>query len=85
MIVISRFKSVSLSPKVEDQIEKEISLALKSIKTVNNEFVVNNTVWYKARGKDKIKPCVVNSADFLSQTFQKQLNQTLGSWYILKI
>lgn len=59
-------------PEIDTVIERDITNALQSIVTTGNSFIVNDTPWFKFR-EGKVTPCVMNSANFLSKTFQTTL------------
>jgi hypothetical protein len=62
---------------IRDRITSDVTDALNSIRTVGNEFVVNDTPWYGPNG-GKVRPRVVNSADFLSRRFTGFLKDHRG-------
>lgn len=68
---------------IHDQIYSEIETALNAIKTVENKFVVNDTIWHWKNPAGKIKPTVVNSAKFVTGIFQSNL-KSQSNWIIEK-
>jgi len=57
-------------------IDTNVREALNAVLTVGNQFVVNtdSARWYMLRN-GKLKPCVMNRAEFISGTFQKRLRE----------
>jgi hypothetical protein len=56
-----------------DIILSDVDLALNCVKTTNDEFVVNDTIWYQQTPQGKITPSVVNSAKFITSVFQNAM------------
>ena len=56
---------------------QEVTAALESLVTVGSKFIVNDTKWYIDRNGVP-KPCVMNSAEFLSKRFQTTLRDQYG-------
>ncbi len=79
MKVIPR-RTPSLPDSVEHEAGLEVTAALESIITVGSEFIVNDTLWHIDRNGVP-KPCVMNSAEFLSKRFQTVLRDQYG-WRI---
>ncbi len=79
MKVISR-RAPSLPDSVKREAGQEITAALESLVTVGSKFIVNDTKWYIDRNGVP-KPCVMNSAEFLSKRFQATLRDQYG-WRI---
>lgn len=75
MIVHARSAPEIASPSIAERVRKDVTTALQSIKTDGDEFIINDTVCYMKRGgrRQKITPCVMNKADYLSRTFQNTL------------
>jgi hypothetical protein len=69
--------SETIPSLVTKSVVSDITAALDSIRTVDKEFIVNDTLWFWKNPKGKIKPSVVNSAKFITTQFQKYL-QDLG-------
>jgi hypothetical protein len=68
--------------KVEAQIRSEVEGALRAIRTRGSDFVVNDSIWFWQNPAGKIRPTVVNSAKFITGTFQRHL-ESIG-WEIEK-
>ena len=47
---------------------------LESITTINNRFIINDSLFYREQRPNKFTPCVVNSATYISSKFQAHLN-----------
>jgi len=78
MLIFSR-QEVPLAVETVSEITTVITGALKKITTTGDEFIVNDTVWYRRKRKGGVSSCVLNAAGFLSRTFQKNLEQ-FDSW-----
>lgn len=50
-----------------------VSEALNSITTIDKKFVVNDSLYFRKQRTKKITPCVMNSANFISKSFQANL------------
>jgi hypothetical protein len=59
--------------KVAARVTADITFSLQSIVNLNNNFVVNNTLWYFRNPKGQACPTVVNSATYISKKFQEAL------------
>lgn len=57
------------------RITNDVSAALQAITTLNDKFIVNDTVWYWVNQQGWVKPTVVNSALYLSETFEAELGR----------
>lgn len=53
---------------------KEVSAALNGVRTAGAKFIVNNTLWFALNDKQKITPCVMNNAGFISGNFLDALS-----------
>jgi hypothetical protein len=62
---------------VLNRITGDVTAALQSVRTAGDQFIVNDTIWYGFNGK-KIMPRVVNTADFISRTFERFLKEQRG-------
>jgi hypothetical protein len=58
---------------IRRKVDGDVRAALQSVITVGGKFVVNDSLWYGLDKRGKVKPRVVNSADFISRTFQRTL------------
>jgi hypothetical protein len=60
------------------RIKRDVTKALKSITTRGKRFIVNDTPCFMKRGgrSQKVTPCVMNAADFLSKRFQTTLHDS---------
>lgn len=76
---ITTRNSVSILPGIDSKINSAITGALNGITTHRDKFIVNDTEWFMETRKGKVRPCVVNSANYLSKTFQGNL-ASLSGW-----
>lgn len=65
----------SISESIRDRLTRDVTSALKSVKTVGDEFVVNDTLWFWRNPAGAIRPTVVNAAGYISKQFQNHLQQ----------
>jgi len=64
---------------IKSQIIEKIILSLNSIKTIDGKFIVNDTLCFRKQGRgNKITPCVMNSASYMSSAFQHALSLLPG-------
>lgn len=56
-------------------IQKNVTVALEQITTINNKFIINDSLYFRNQRTQKITPCVMNSATFISTAFQKNLSK----------
>jgi hypothetical protein len=73
MKIHDRAVPTGISNEILERIRSDVHFALNSIATVDGRFVVNDTAWFIKRGKGRITPCVMNSANFISKNFQNSL------------
>lgn len=59
----------------------EVAKSLNAIKTTDNCFKVNDTIWQWKNAKGNVTPTVVNSAKFITKIFQSDL-KTRSKWSI---
>lgn len=78
MKVICRAIPQDVPDAVARRVKRDITKALKSIATSGKRFVVNDTRCFMRRGgrSQRITPCVMNAADFLSKRFQQTLHES---------
>ena len=62
---------------LRDQVTNDVCDALRSVRTVGADFVVNDTIWY-GPSHGEMRARVVNTADFISQTFEAFLRDQRG-------
>lgn len=67
--------NASISVEIRDQIVQDVTMALSRIETIPGEFVVNDTLWFWKNPAGKVRPTVVNSAGYISKTFQNELEE----------
>src|SRR4051812_25015815 len=78
MQVDVRCTPAEVDAAVRDRVTKDVTEALKAVCTINNQFIVNPTVWYGVNDNGAVKPRVVNSAGFISKTFENYLKKVKG-------
>lgn len=70
---IKQRNTLELPLFVVEEIAHIIESSLNNITTVNEQFIVNDTIWYAKKRKGGVSPCVVNEAGFISKKFQSNL------------
>lgn len=63
----------SLGPGVVVRLVDEVTSALQSVVTLEDEFVINDTLWFWQNTRGAIRPTVVNSAHYITSNFQNAL------------
>lgn len=63
----------SVSAAINDQVSNAVTTALQAVRTVDNDFVVNDSLWFAENDRGRVTPCVMNSAAFISKTFLAEL------------
>jgi hypothetical protein len=64
----------SIPELIRNKIIENTTLALNRITTINNKFIINDSLYYKSQNNKRPSPCVVNSANFVSKKFQFELS-----------
>ncbi|ELA8075106.1 hypothetical protein ACA877_000480 [Vibrio alginolyticus] len=64
-----------LPQNVAEEIKANIKKALNEITTVNNKFIINDSLYFRRQRTKKITPCVMNSATYISSQFQSNLDK----------
>lgn len=59
---------------VSDHVKRMVVNSLNNIATQGDKFIVNDTVFMRKQTSKKFTPCVMNSANFISSNFQKNLS-----------
>jgi len=67
--------SDSIPSSIQERLIADVKTALQSIKTKNDQFIVNDTLWFWQNTAGKIRPTVVNSATYISKGFQDSLER----------
>lgn len=75
MRVLERTEPLDHSCPPGQDIQREVTAALQSVKTQGAVFVVNDSPWYWKNPQGALKPCAVNSAKFISKKFQGALGE----------
>jgi hypothetical protein len=78
MIVTKERIGDFIPSNINDDIISIVSATLSGIKTIDDEFIVNDTLCFKRQTNGKITPCVTNSATFISSKFQSLLAENKG-------
>ncbi len=63
----------AVETSIHERVVQDVTRALSSIVTRDDRFVVNDSQWFIRRGSGRPTPCVMNAAKFLSQTFQRTI------------
>lgn len=63
-MIVKTISLPSLNDEIKEKIEHDVVDALKKIMTVDNQFIINNSLWFKQKSKEKANPCVMNAAEF---------------------
>jgi len=65
----------SFLPKnISESVISIIRDCLESITTIGDQFIINDTLFYREQKPNKFTPCVVNSATYISSKFQAYLD-----------
>jgi hypothetical protein len=59
---------------IDARVQSDVESSLGKVSTVRGKFVVNDSPWFAVNDRGKVMPCVVNQAQFISGSFQKQLH-----------
>jgi hypothetical protein len=62
-----------LPPQIRDKAIEVIKTSLNRITTTNDRFEINDSLFYREQRSGKIRPCVMNSASYISSKFQSNL------------
>ena len=55
-----------------------ISSCLQNIVTCDHGFIINDTIHFRRQRNNKVTPCVMNSANYISKRFQSNLGKIEG-------
>ena len=61
--------------QTEKRLSSDVQIALRYVKSSNEDFVVNDSAWYWKNPAGKAKPSVTNSAKFITGRFQSKLRE----------
>lgn len=61
--------------KIEKRLSDDMQAALQNIKSVGDDFVVNDSTWFWKNPSGQAKPRVANSAKFITGRFQAKLRE----------
>ncbi len=78
MLVRQRKQPDEIDPTVVGRVTDDVIAALQGIITASGKFIVNPTLWYGRNRQGKVTVQVVNSATFLSKTFQNFIQVQRG-------
>jgi hypothetical protein len=59
----------SVSAPITAQVSHAVTAALQAVRTLGNDFIVNDNLWFAENDRGRLTPCVMNSAAFISKTF----------------
>lgn len=65
--------NASITLEIRKKLIEDVTEALQAVQTEGGQFVVNDTLWYWKNPAGAIRPTVVNSASYISKTFQNFL------------
>ncbi|MDU1036852.1 MAG: hypothetical protein E7A30_11905, partial [Staphylococcus sp.] len=63
-----------LPPTISEIVKKNVTYSLNKIITINDKFIINDTSFMRKQSNNRITPCVMNSASFISSKFQHNLS-----------
>ncbi|EFE3801701.1 hypothetical protein ACJCF0_004465 [Enterobacter hormaechei] len=63
-----------LPDTISEVIKKNVIHSLNEIKTINDKFIINDSSFMRKQSNNRITPCVMNSASFISSKFQNNLS-----------
>lgn len=75
-----RFIPSEIPKEIAEKVIADVVNGLQSIVTIENKFIVNDTLWFALQGKKHKKPTpiVVNSAHFITKRLQNFLKEKAG-------
>ncbi|EAT3175633.1 hypothetical protein EP671_23430, partial [Salmonella enterica] len=63
-----------LPDTISEVIKRNVIHSLNEIKTINDKFIINDSSFMRKQSNNRITPCVMNSASFISSKFQHNLS-----------
>jgi hypothetical protein len=78
MQVQVRAAPIELNQSIRDRVVADVTESLQSVRTDDERFVVNDTLWYGLNRQGRATLQVVNSAGFISQRFENYLHDVKG-------
>lgn len=63
-----------LPSNISEIVKYNVIQSLNEIKTINDKFIINDSSFMRKQSNNKITPCVMNSASFISSKFQQNLS-----------
>lgn len=63
-----------LPSSIAEIVKDNVINSLNEIKTIDDKFIVNDCSFMRKQNNNRITPCVMNSASFISSKFQKNLS-----------
>lgn len=78
MIVNTEHDGDFLPPQILESAVNIITSCLNNIKTTEDSFIVNDLVHFRRQRNQRITPCVMNSATYISKKFQSNLDEIEG-------
>ena len=73
MLVTVRSAPSFSDSAINTRVSDDTKWALGEISTSDGKFIINDTLWYWVNPKGQLRPCVVNSAKYISTHFQQNL------------
>ena len=61
------------SAAIDAQVTEAVTSALKAVRTLGDDFIVNDSLWFAVNDCGKVTLCVMNSATFISKKFLDHL------------
>lgn len=78
MIVKVEHDGVFLPKEILKSVKEIVYESLNGIQTQDGRFIVNDTMFFRKQRTGKITNCVMNSATFISKSFQENLSLIAG-------
>lgn len=63
-----------LPSQISEKIKNNVLHSLSEIKTIEDKFIINDSLFMRKQSNNRITPCVMNSASFISGKFQYNLS-----------
>ena len=78
MIVNTEHDGDFIPPQILESAISIITSCLNDIKTTEDGFIVNDLVHFRKQRNQRVTPCVMNSATYISKKFQSNLDEIEG-------
>ncbi|WP_413737651.1 hypothetical protein ACL2XP_05915 [Sodalis sp. RH21] len=63
-----------LPNEIAETVKTNVIHALNEIKTIEDRFIINDSSFLRKQNNNRITPCVMNSASYISNKFQRNLS-----------